>query len=457
MVITAIRAFIQRHQIQPCGIVVACSGGADSTALLLGMTELRADGFEITCAHVNHHLRGADSDSDEAFVRELAERLRVPFMSADGTLEPEAIRHGGIEAAARQIRHERLDTIRVAAAASLIATAHQKNDQAETIIMRVLTGSGLAGLRGIHPIRADGIIRPLLDVSRSQIDAFLSERGIQPRFDRTNDDPRFLRNRVRAALRAFDAATVNEIAGLADQAQWLWPAFEKLITETETSAVTQTESTTTFHKWAEDPWLRQALLHRHIRRLDPNARDVSSVDLERLAADPDSIRRISVTRTLELAREGPNVVLRHRSDPEEPQSFEIALAADGSAYIPAIQQWIRIRRITADARVTSDKSVQVFSLPDRADPTFTVRNRRPGDRFQPLGMSQDKKLKDFLIDRKIDAAFRDRTPLLIWNDEIVWVGGVEVSERFRVTGSAGAMYEVKLEHGREISETDVQR
>ena len=104
-----------------------------------------------------------------------------------------------------------------------------------------------------------------------------------------------------------------------------------------------------------------------------------------------------------------------------------------------------------------DKSVQVFMLPHGAHPSFTVRNRRAGDRFQPLGMTQDKKLKDFLIDRKIDAALRDRLTLVIWNDEIVWVGGVEVSERFKVTSSAGAMYEVKLEHGREISEADVQR
>src|SRR6185436_6740889 len=215
----AVRQYFVKHRSEPSAtqrsIVAAVSGGADSTALLLALAELRDDGFEIHAAHVNNHLRGADSDADEAFVRDLCGRLGITLHVADGTLDAERVRERGIEAAAREVRYARLREIREAAGASVVATAHQKNDQAETVLMRLLTGTGIAGLRGIHPMRDDGFARPLLDVPRDAIDAYLRERGIEPRHDRSNDDPRFLRNRVRLLVRELGA--VASLAALADQ------------------------------------------------------------------------------------------------------------------------------------------------------------------------------------------------------------------------------------------------
>ena len=455
MVIEAIRRFLERHQIAPCGIVSACSGGSDSTALLVGLAELRADGFRIICGHVNHHLRGQESDLDEAFVREICSTLDVPFMTADGTLGPAEIRDSGIEGAARRIRFERLQSMRGSTGATLIATAHQKNDQAETVVMRMLTGTGLSGLRGIHPVRDDGVIRPLLDVTRAEIEHFLADREITPRFDRSNDDPRFLRNRVRAALREYDADAVADLAGLASHAQSVWPALETMLDDIERSSVTIDVSQTMFRSWPPDPWIRQALLHRHIRRLDPQSRDVSAEDLRRLTSDPESITRVTVTRSLELVRESSELILRRRSEARDQEPFEVAIEPDSSVFIPEIDQTISLKRARVGTPALQRNGTQLFALPSE-EGCFVIRNRRAGDRFQPLGMTQDKKLKDFLIDRKIGAALRDRIPLLIWNGEIVWVAGVEVSERFKVTGPEGALYEVMVEHGPQISETDLQ-
>ena len=456
MVLQAIRRFLDRHHIGPCAIVTACSGGIDSTALLVAMADLRDDGFTIICGHVNHHLRGEDSDRDEEFVRALCEKLGLPFSVADGTLDAEEVRKSGIEGAARKIRFARLQSIRESTGASLIATAHQKNDQAETVIMRMLTGGGLAGLRGIHPVRDDGVIRPLLDVSRSEIEGFLADRGIVPRLDRSNDDLRFLRNRVRAALREYDGDAVAEVASVATRAQSLWPALEAMLDDVQRGIVAAKDRQTKFRSWPADPWLRQALLHRHIRRLDPEAREVSAEDLRRLTSDPDSIGRVSVTRTLELVREESDWVLRERSGPAEVKPFEVVLEADSRVFIPEIEATVSLKRAGLRTPALGQNGTQLFELPSE-EGRFIVRNRRPGDRFQPLGMTQDKKLKDFLIDRKIGAALRDRIPLLIWNGEIVWVAGVEVSERFKVTGPTGALYEVMLEHGPQISEADLQR
>jgi tRNA(Ile)-lysidine synthase len=425
MIVDAIRRFFAEHDIRG-PIVAAVSGGVDSTALLVALVEIGDVAF--TAAHINHHLRGAESDDDEAYVRELCARYDVPLRVADGTLDPEAVRHRGVEAAAREVRHARLREI---AGDALIATAHQKNDQAETVVMRLMTGGGIAALRGIHPVREDGVIRPLLDVTRAEIDDFLKVRNITPRFDRSNADQRFLRNRVRRTLREFDPNVIDNLAAVADHAREQWPLLERAIDAAEDVIATDEEAR--FRSMPDDSWIRQALLLRHIRRLDPEARDVSAADLERLAS---ATERTSVTKSLELLKDGEEIVLRRRGTPT-PQ-FEVELDAGTEVFIPEIETILSIHPATAGKQ-------QRIQLPTGATPHFTVRNRRNGDRFRPLGMAHDKKLKDFLIDRKIAATSRDRVPLLLWNDTIVWVAGIEVSELFKVTGETADLYEVAIE------------
>ncbi len=441
MIPERIEEFLDLHHIRPARVVIALSGGVDSTALLLGFLEVT--NVDITCAHVNHHLRGAESDEDERFVRGLCETHGVPLVVADGTLESEAIRRSGVEAAARDVRHARLSEIADSARADYIATAHQKNDQAETILMRVITGSGLAGLRGVHPFRDDGLIRPLLEVTRGEIESFVASRGVTPRIDRSNSDPRFLRNRVRAMIRELGDAAMENLAAVAGQAQQLWPVVERAIDEVERSCARVTEEETQFVAWPDDGWSRQALLYRHIRRLG-DAREVSARDLERLAGSVDSIRRVTVTRDLEIVRRGETLILRQR--PRATAEFELALDPGGSAvFIPDSRQSVSIRRAAWRDPRSDRGGAQLIQLPEGSEPHFTIRNRRRGDRFRPLGLQHDKKLKDFLNDRKIAPEVRDRIPLLIWKGDIVLIAGVEVSELFKVTSPGGELYEVTVE------------
>ena len=442
----AIDSFLQRHHLTGISsLVVAVSGGIDSTALLVALHELQR--FTLVAAHVNHHLRGADSDADEAFVRDLCARLGVTLHVADGTLDPDAVRDRGTEAAAREVRFTRLREIADRVPTRWIATAHQQNDQAETIVMRLMTGGGLAALRGIHPLRDDGVIRPLLEVRRDDIDGFLRARDLVPRVDRSNSDPRFLRNRVRALLATFGDAAVSHLAATAAQANQQWTALQQLVDKADIH-VTAKPAQSHFHRLPEDAWLRQALLHRHIRRLDPSSRDVSSHDLVRLAAELDLVTRVSVTKSLELVRDEFELVLRRKSDEVEVvDPFELELAAGESVYIPEVRGTVGVAPAGRHrgARHAARRVTQRFQLPAGAEPRFIVRNRRAGDRVQPLGMTTDKKLKDFLIDRKIAAELRDRIPLLLWNDAIVWVAGVEIAERFKVADPANVTYEVWLE------------
>ncbi|MEA2489644.1 MAG: tRNA(Ile)-lysidine synthase [Acidobacteriota bacterium] len=444
MVRAAVRHFFVKQSLPPCRILVAVSGGVDSTALLVGLVSLREDGFEVVAAHVNHHLRGAESNGDETFVRDLCGRIGVPLRIRDGSLDPSAVQARGVEAAAREVRYRCLMAAREGAGARYIATAHQQNDQAETVLMRLVTGSGLAGMRGILPVREDGVIRPLLDVCRAEIDAFLTTEGITARHDRSNDDQRYLRNRVRA--RVAGDADCAPLAAVAAEARRWWSFGEQVLDSAERTYVAVGATEVRFRPLPNDPWLRQSLLHRHIHRLDPAARDVSAADLTRLAASFETTRCTSVTKNLELVRHDGLLILRRREPPSPVPPFEVELAPGKPAFLP---------HLGATIHLTETGNGQPFQLPPDLAPHFTVRNRRPGDRFQPLGMRNSKKLKDFLIDRKIAAGTRDRLPLLLCNDEIVWVAGVAVSERFKVTDPpGGAIYQVWLEESGGPGERD---
>lgn len=443
MISTVLRQFFVNSSVKTDHVVVAVSGGVDSTALLAAMSELRADGWTVSAAHVNHHLRGEESVGDEAFVRSLCGKLDVRLHVGDGTLDPALVSARGIEAAARAVRYERLAAIRDSLGARWVATAHQKNDQAETVLMRALHGSGVSGLRAIRPIRDDGFIRPLLGVRRDEIEAWLSERGIVARIDSSNADPRFLRNRLRPLLR--ERAHVESLALLAAEAQAQWPLLERIVDEAERACVAPLPEGTLFTRWPDEIWVRAELLRRQIRRLDGSARDF---DASRLSREVETIRRMTVTGKLELVRRPDGLLLREIPAPTP--EFELELTPDSPAFIAPLQTSVRVAPASAAAPATR----QLIQLPPGAVPRFVVRNRRDGDRFRPLGLGGSKKLKEFLIDRKIAADRRDRLPLLLWNDEIVWIAGVEVSDRFKVTSPRGELYEVWLEGSGESDDRD---
>ena len=204
-------------------VLVAVSGGADSVGLLLALSQLRRKlGIEVVAAHVNHHLRGADADADEACAAAAAARLAVPFVRADlgGRLGG---RSANLEARARALRYAALRRLAAAHDCARIATGHTLDDQAETVVMRLLRGAGLRGLGAIRPRRRDGVVRPLLDCRRAAVRAVVEQAGLAYRHDASNDDPRFLRTQVRARvlplLAELNPAIAEACAGLAASAR----------------------------------------------------------------------------------------------------------------------------------------------------------------------------------------------------------------------------------------------
>lgn len=447
----AIQQFFSERRIQASRLLVAASGGPDSTALLLALHSWPDAPFAVLIAHVNHHLRGRDSEADEAWVRTFAAERKLPFILLDGTPDAGLMREQGIEAAARESRYRCLRAAREEQGCDWIVTGHQQNDQAETLLVRLVTGVGPGRLAGIPPLTHDRIIRPLLSVPRMEIDRYLADRGVKPRHDRMNEDARFTRSRIRQELipmlEQFNPRIVTALADTATLAREQQEGVRALLAET---ASRWTESLPASAKFPVESlpaslWLRKALLHREVVRLDPRgAREVSAADLDRLAKGMTRARRVSVTRALELVREGGALVLRGARPPQEP--FEIRIRPEGSRRLPTGAMIRLERKGIADPEFRSDdRRRQLFQIPEgESGREFVIRNRRRGDRFQPLGSSFEKKLNELLIDRKIPKESRDRIPLLLWNGEIVWIAGVEIGERFKVTEPWRETFEVSL-------------
>jgi tRNA(Ile)-lysidine synthase len=456
---------IRRRNLVPRGarVLVALSGGGDSVALLLVMRALQVQGELVLAgaAHLNHRLRGAESDADEAFCKALAERLSVPFVS--GSLDVAALAQRekrSIEDAARRARYAFLEGAADALRADLIVTGHTRDDQAETFLLRAIRGAGTRGLASIRP-RADRIVRPLLDVSRAELRTFLDEQAEGFRDDATNADVGIGRNRVRHELipllqSRFSGAIVDVLAREAELAgrdedflhrQAIDLARSIVLSENDSEVRIAAAALAASHP-ALGSRVAQALLEKF-----SNGRAIGFEHVERLlewAGRPAG-------GTLELPgqeahRTGAEIVLcarkidsndsarevkRHGrppvnsfafplSIPGEVQSGRWAIAA--SALEPASNGvWPAWAGRGNEVGIAAG----VLALP------LAVRNRLPGDRFRPLGAPGKRKLQDFLVDRKVPRADRDALPLVVdARGRIVWVPGQAVAEEFKVSASS---------------------
>jgi tRNA(Ile)-lysidine synthase len=454
---------IQRYALVERGgrVVVALSGGPDSVALVHLLRELEADGHVIIAglAHFNHQLRGAESDEDEAFCRALAAGLGLPFECGRGDVRAAAKAQGrSIEDAARVLRYAFLEQAADRLGADAIAVGHSRDDQAETFLLRLIRGSGPQGLAAILP-RAGRVIRPLLDMPRSELRAYAAGHGLTFRDDSTNQDLGIPRNRVRHELipyleREFSpgiAAVLAREAAIARededhlQREAIDLAGSIVLTRESDGGVTEIDSgaLTSLH-----PSLAARVVRMALQARAPGA----------------FIGFDSIDRFLEFARHGrPGAALSLPGQqavrtgkgivlgPEPPRGpggsgraigraenfFSFPLSIPGEVRLDK-QGWaISAELGGSTAQETGECQGRGAAVEVAADPLslpLSIRSRRNGDRFHPPGSGRRKKLKDFLIDRKIPREMRDSLPLVVdGDDRIVWVVGESVAADFRVT------------------------
>jgi tRNA(Ile)-lysidine synthase len=453
-----LRRFASRHRLWQSGtrLVAAVSGGSDSVALLRLLSELHRQGELCldAVAHLHHGIRGAEADDDEAWCRELAAAVAIEFVSGREDVPGLArATNTSVEVAARRVRYQFLEHVRRSRGADLVATAHTADDQAETVLLRLVRGTGLRGLSAIAPRRGT-VIRPLLDCTRAELRAYLDAAGQSWREDATNLDVGHPRNRMRLELipwieQHFNPRVRDGLARLADHAR---TDDERLDREAAaaTIGVVRREGDTVVVDRGGLAGLPEALARRVVR----NAICVLAQNDPTLA-DVDRVGDVAAGRAgaaevcgLRVEHSGGFVVLVSRGAPALPSApFRFDLSIPGSLEWPA-GGWA----LEAEGPIPRSAGSPLAHRPDQVEVDATavgtavvVRRREPGDRIQPLGLGGEKKLQDVLVDRKVPAATRDAVPIVTTRDgRLIWVAGHVLADEFRVTTGTNAVVILKL-------------
>ncbi len=425
-------------------VVVTVSGGADSICLLDVLHELKDDlGIELVVAHFDHGLRPDEDQAENLFVVSLAVSLNLPFETkkADSRIEAGM---GSLEERARHARYQFFEEVKDRFSAQKIAVGHNLNDQAETVLMRLLRGSGLSGLSGIPPCREDKIIRPLIEISRDEILSYLGQKGLKYVTDSSNFETRYLRNRIRLDLLPKLAKYQPRIIELLAQTSeimrrdnaWLEAVAEDWIKETAEITANK-EVLIPLSSFRELPEaIRYRVIRYSLKTTGGNLRRVSLRHIgavNRLATGKKPQALINLPNRLTAKRIYDKLVFS-RGKGRAIEAFYYTLDRPGTFHLEALQSTISLEEVGAMVLPeTGISSWTAFLNADYITYPLVIRNFQPGDRFVPLGMSGHKKLKDFFIDLKVPAEDRTRVPILTHNDTLMWVCGFRIDERFKVT------------------------
>ena len=442
--------FILQHDMICSGeaIVVGFSGGVDSLALLVALYELRHPlDCQLHIAHLNHQLRG-DSTSDAELVKQYANLLKLPFTIKKIDI-PALIkqRNQSIEALARKERYEFFETVSKKIGATKVALGHQRNDQAETVLMNLLRGAALTGLRGILPIRDGKFIRPLLDFSRTEIEEFVAEQGLQPCDDSTNWDRNFLRNRIRLDLlpllkRDYNRNIQNTLAQNAELLRAESDYLEDIARKALDACLAEpaTHDVVILNRLMflrHHPALRRRILRLAIGQIQGDMKQLAfnhSEFMLQLSEGKSPNRQLNLPNNLEFLRAYNQLIIQRPTS--KIGEFEYTVAVPGDNNFPALNAVMVATIVEAPSRKTSyvlDGKFQAVFDVDQIQMPLKIRSRRAGDRFQPFGMKGTKKVKDFLIDSKIPQRVRQSIPTLVTGDEILWVVGHRTSEKCKVS------------------------
>jgi tRNA(Ile)-lysidine synthase len=449
-------------------LVVAVSGGSDSVCLLHILVKLREElDIRLHVAHLNHQLRGDESKADAQYVSELAHQLGIPATIEERDVKShQAQHHISLEEAAREVRYAFLAEVAKSIGASQVAVGHTIDDHIETILMHLIRGTGTRGLCGLQPstewqLRQNEnsltIIRPLLQISRQETANYCHDHKLSPRLDASNLSLSPLRNRIRhqllpllksynprvaeALLRTAQIAT-DDLAFLDEESARIW---DKIAQEQEDTIILDKQ------KFLElPPALKRHLLRVAIEKRLGTLKDIETRHIEGIMAalTKPAGRSINLPGGLSFSIEYNRYLLAPRAaalSPFPKLEAEFPLKLPGETSLPG---WHIEATILSRGQMTEKNNdfTAYFDL-DKTGDKLVVRSRQPGDRFQPLGLSQPKKLGEFMIDAKIPRAWRQRIPIVGSLSQILWVVGWRIDERVKITEETKKVLRLKFERG----------
>ena len=457
-------------------LVVAVSGGPDSLALLYALMSLKETaGLRLHVAHLDHNFRGEDAEEDALFVGTVAKRLglTVTVEKADPTIHQSEGRTSSFEESAREVRYSFLGRVARENGAAAVALGHTADDLAETVLMRIIRGAGLHGLRAMVELstwrsrtfdQEAVLFRPLLEVTKRDTVAYCQKLGIAFREDPANRLIRFTRNRVRhellPELANYNPRIKESLVRLARSASLeadyleqeldrVWPTAAR---QEGDSVVLDSRLLQLLH-----PFLRSMVLRRAYQQLTGDTRRLEEAHLkamEGLASAPPG-KVLDLPRGLKLHAGygqlilGREMGLRCPFPPLEGQYELRSTSWDGDSppigeKITEIPGWhLTARLLSSCGDMGTDPFTACFDLGPLSDGAC-IRARLPGDRFQPLGMGHEKKLQDFFVDEKVPRAWRDRIPLVVSARGIAWVVGYRIAEWGRVREDSQRICQIRF-------------
>ncbi len=462
--------YIRKHNLISArnNILVAVSGGPDSVTLLdiLHNLKTRLQIDTITVVHFDHRLRGPESDDDREFVRDLACGHGLAFHC--GTADVHAFaaeRKISVEMAARECRHAFFKEIATTLKAGKIALGHTASDQAEEVLLRLLRGTGPAGMRAMLPRTAEGIIRPLLFATREEIFEYLQSRRLEYRDDSTNQELFCQRNRLRLQIfpllrEAFHPEITKTLARYAELANEEESWWARQVEKSWTEALGEHAHNVVSLDLPALRKLHPALLRRVLRYGIEKVRgDLSSITALHLQALVDNIasgkpgKSIRFPGGIEALRVSERLLVRKigLSSPDYSDD-EVVASEPGTYEIGPFT--LEIAMSNEVDRSSPSPGEHDFVRMDAGKIRWPVRIRfwRPGDRFRPLGMQGSKKLQDFFTDSKIPKAKRQDIPLLCDSEKICWVAGLRIDERVKTDAQTQAVITARLLRIRESKE-----
>lgn len=455
-----IKAWASRHRLLAPGsrILAACSGGPDSLALVHILNQLQAEyGFCLAVAHINHMFR-PEAAQEAEFVADFSAGLGLTCHIT--TIDVPAYQQANklsAEEAGRTLRYQYLRQVAADWGGARIATGHHRDDQAETVLINLLRGAGSGGLRGMRPLSGD-IIRPLLSVSRREIEEYCRSQHLTPCQDSSNFTTEYLRNRVRLnllpALETEYNPSIREalwrlavLAGdehdyICQEAGKLWGT---IISDDQGKASINSQALAGLH-----PALQRACIRQVIEKKRGNLTGISFIHVENLitmALRGDVGSQLTLPGGLFARRTYTTLEVGTACLTAGKHRLEAAI----ELAIPGIT---RINGLTVMAEIVSapsaaGRATAVFDFEQLCLPV-TLRGRLPGDRFRPRGLNGSKKIKDFFIDSKVPAAQRDAIPIVSDQQEIIWIAGYRQSEHGRITGNTKKILQLTITKQEEI-------
>lgn len=441
--------FIDENELLQKGdkVVVGLSGGPDSVCLLHMLCSVRdIYNLEIVAAHINHMLRGKEADEDENYARKISNSLGVEFFCKREDINRYGKEKGlSSETAGREVRYNFFNEVKRNCSFSKIATAHNANDQAETVLMRIMRGTGLEGLGGI-PVKRDGIyIRPILFMNRKEVEEYCDEMNLQPRIDESNLERVYSRNKVRLDILPYMKENFNPdvIETINRMAIILQEDNNFIQREVEKAFKIYCEKIDDSIKIGKELFNNDKVIISRVIRKAISDVSGSKYDVEMkhtqeviILSELGTNKKVDLPNKIIAQNIYGDIYIKRREEVKINSNKELFIDKENilGEKIEFGKYIIRFEKLSNEKNIkfTNNNLIKCFNF-DKINGNIIIRYRKNGDKIVPLGMSGNKKIKDIFIDMKIPQEERNNIPILQFDNDIAWVVGVRVSEKYKVT------------------------